>query len=56
MNGLIVKGIGGFYYIKTEIGLIEAKGRGIFRKQGITLCVGDRVEVSLLDETEKKKV
>ena len=56
MNGLIVKGIGGFYYIKTEIGLIEAKGRGIFRKQGITLCVGDRVEVSLLDETEKKGV
>ena len=24
-----MKGIGGFYYVQTEAGLIEAKGRGI---------------------------
>ena len=56
MKGLIVKGIGGFYYIQTEAGLIEAKGRGIFKKQGITLCVGDEVEVTLLDDTGGKGV
>lgn len=26
MTGLIMKGIGGFYYVQTEAGLIEAKG------------------------------
>ena len=31
MKGLIVKGIGGFYYVHTEVGLIEAKGRGVFK-------------------------
>ncbi len=56
MKGLIVKGIGGFYYIKTDDGTVEAKGRGIFKKRGITLCVGDEVEVELLDEAGKKGV
>lgn len=56
MKGLIVKGIGGFYYIETAAGLIEAQGRGIFRKQGLTLCVGDEVEVSVLSAEEKKGV
>ena len=42
MKGLIIKGIGGFYYVKTAIGLLQAKGRGIFKKEGITLAVGDR--------------
>ena len=36
MKGYIVKGIGGFYYVKTEEGVIECKPRGIFRKQKIT--------------------
>ena len=56
MRGLIVKGIGGFYYIKTAIGIIEAKGRGIFKKQGITLCVGDEVDVQIIDFEKKKGV
>lgn len=56
MKGLIIKGIGGFYYIRTEAGVIEAKGRGIFKKQGVTLCVGDEVEVTVLDEAGKKGV
>ena len=33
MKGYIVKGIGGFYYVKTKEGVIECKPRGIFRKQ-----------------------
>ena len=49
MIGLIKKGIGGFYYVETDKGLIEAKGRGIFKKDGITLMVGDNVEISIID-------
>ena len=49
MTGQIMKGIGGFYYVQTEAGLIEAKGRGIFRKDGTTLAVGDFVDLDILD-------
>lgn len=50
MTGLITKGIGGFYYVLTEEGMIEAKGRGIFKKDGITLAVGDIVEIEKTEE------
>ena len=43
MNGYIVKGIGGFYYVKTPDGIVECKPRGIFRKQKITPVAGDVV-------------
>ena len=43
MNGYIVKGIGGFYYVKTAEGIVECKPRGIFRKQKITPVAGDEV-------------
>ena len=56
MKGLIIKGIGGFYYVDTESGVIEAKGRGIFKKDGITLAVGDVVDIEIIDEEEKKVV
>ena len=50
MKGLIVKGIGGFYYVKTADGIYQAKGRGIFKKEGITLAVGDNVELEVLPD------
>lgn len=50
MEGLIVKGIGGFYYVKTADGIYQAKGRGIFKKDGITLAVGDNVEIEILPD------
>ena len=56
MKGLIRKGIGGFYYVQTEAGLVEAKGRGIFKKDGITLAVGDFVDIDIIEEAEKKGV
>ncbi len=56
MEGLIVKGIGGFYYVDTGSEIIEAKGRGILKKDGTTLAVGDRVELEIIDEAEKKGV
>lgn len=52
LEGVIVKGIGGFYYIQTERGLIETKARGKFRNQNVAPIVGDRVRVRLMDEAE----
>lgn len=54
--GIILKGIGGFYYVKDENSRIvfECKPRGIFRKDSITPLPGDRVEFSVIDEQEKK--
>ena len=48
MNGIIVKGIGGFYYVKSADGNIyECKARGVFRKEHITPTIGDRVEIEV---------
>lgn len=48
MNGIIVKGIGGFYYIKAaDDNVYECKARGIFRKEHITPMIGDRVEIEV---------
>ena len=41
MTNYITKGIGGFYYVKTETGIVECRARGIFRKRGITPVAGD---------------
>ena len=46
MTNYITKGIGGFYYVKTETGIVECRARGIFRKRGITLVAGDQVVLS----------
>lgn len=53
--GIILKGIGGFYYIKGEndIGVYECKARGIFRKDLVTPIPGDNVLFSILDEHSK---
>ena len=45
--GTIVKGIGGFYYVKTERETIECHARGKFRKDELSPIVGDRVDISL---------
>ena len=45
MEGLIIKGIAGFYYVRTTEGVLECKARGIFRKMNLTPMVGDRVTV-----------
>ncbi len=54
MQGKIMKGIAGFYYVHAEgHGVYECKAKGIFRKEGIKPLVGDDVELDVLDETEK---
>ena len=44
MRGTIVKGIAGFYYVKSEEQVYQCRARGIIKKEGITPLVGDRVE------------
>ncbi|OPJ61761.1 ribosome small subunit-dependent GTPase A [Clostridium oryzae] len=48
MTGTIIKGIGGFYYIKLENGeVVECKARGKFRNNKISPMVGDKVKISV---------
>ncbi|MBP3326516.1 MAG: ribosome small subunit-dependent GTPase A [Coprococcus sp.] len=51
MNGKIVKGIGGFYYVHAEDGReYECRAKGIFRNKKIKPLVGDNVKIEVLDE------
>ena len=51
MIGLIVKGIGGFYYVKDDEGNVtQCRARGSFKNEGITPCVGDKVDYEILDD------
>lgn len=54
LTGTIVKGIGGFYYVKTEEGLIECRARGRFRRAGESPMVGDRVRIVRTAEDAQK--
>lgn len=54
MQGKIVKGISGFYYVHVAgSGIYECKAKGIFRNQKIKPLVGDDVEIVVLDEEKK---
>ena len=55
MQGKIIKGIAGFYYIYAEDGNIyECKAKGIFRKDNFKPLAGDNVEITVLNEEEKE--
>lgn len=55
IQGKIVKGISGFYYVHAaESGIYECKAKGIFRNQKIKPLTGDNVEIAVLDEEKKK--
>ena len=51
-EGLILKGIGGFYYVETADGVFECKAKGKFRKEGITPLAGDRVIITVREDKE----
>ena len=50
MKGVILKAVGGFYYIREGDRLISCKARGRFRHEGITPLVGDWAEYTRLSE------
>ena len=53
MQGKIVKGIAGFYYVHVvESGVYECKAKGIFRKEKVKPLVGDNVEIEILNGEE----
>ncbi len=53
MQGKIIKGIAGFYYVYVEgRGTYECKAKGIFRKDHVKPLVGDDVQVDVLDEKQ----
>lgn len=55
MQGKIIKGIAGFYYVHLGEDIIyECKAKGVFRKNKIKPLVGDNVVIDILDEKEKK--
>lgn len=55
MQGKIIKGIAGFYYVDVVgSGIYECKAKGIFRKEKKKPLVGDNVEITVLDEEAKE--
>lgn len=53
--GMIVKALSGYYYVLPEDPgeeTIQCRGRGIFKKKGITPLVGDRVIYALTENGE----
>ena len=56
MQGFIIENISNLYQVKTEEGIYETTARGKFKKDEITPVVGDKVEITVTDEIQKKAV
>ena len=50
IDGIILKGIGGFYYVEAANTIYECKARGIFRKKNNSPLPGDNVRISIPSE------
>lgn len=44
-TGMILKAVGGLYTVESPDGVSQCRARGIFRRQGISPCAGDRVRM-----------
>lgn len=53
IQGIIIRGVGGNYYVDTDNGLIECRARGLFRNQNIKPLVGDKVLIRLTEEDNR---
>lgn len=50
-EGVIVKGIAGFYYVENhDANIFECKARGKFRKEKLSPIVGDKVSIDVIDD------
>lgn len=52
IEGRLIKGIGGFYYVEAADAIYECKARGVFRKQKITPLIGDMVSITVNENAE----
>ena len=52
MQGKIIKGIAGFYYVDSHEGVFQCKAKGIFRNKSIKPLVGDNVEFEITHEED----
>lgn len=52
LKGVIMKGIGGFYYVEAAGEIYECKARGAFRKKRITPLAGDNVVITVREGKE----
>ena len=52
INGIIIKGVGGNYYVDTGMSIIECRARGLFRLKNIKPLVGDKVNIRITEEDE----
>lgn len=56
IEGIIIKGYSGFYYVWDDTSLWECSLRGKFRIKKQTFLPGDRVTITPLDQVSKKAV
>lgn len=54
MQGKIIKGIAGFYYVDSQEGIYQCKAKGIFRNKSIKPLVGDNVEFEITHEEDRE--
>lgn len=55
MQGKIIKGIAGFYYVHADNDIVyECKAKGIFRNRKIKPLVGDDVDIEIVDADNEK--
>ena len=50
VQGIVLRSIGGFYYVEAAEMVYTCRARGIFRRQGITPVAGDRVMISTKED------
>ena len=51
-KGMIVKGIAGFYYVKSGDAVYRCKARGIFKQRDIKPAVGDEVMFEIIPDND----
>ena len=50
LQGIILRSIGGFYYVEAADAVYTCRARGVFRRQGITPVAGDRVTITVQED------
>lgn len=56
MQGLIIENISNLYRIKTKNKIYEANARGKLKQEEISPVVGDKVEIEIIDEENRKAI